>query len=247
MDNVIIRMENIHKSFGETQVLKGISMSVKRGEIVSIIGPSGSGKSTLLRCINQLEEINSGEIYVNECPMHVGTRSQNEMRKKIGMVFQNFNLFPHYRVIDNIVKPLQVVKKLSEDMALEIAVDILRKVKLEEKMNEYPSQLSGGQKQRVGIARTIAMGSEIILFDEPTSALDPEIASEVLNTIKALSKEGYTMVIVTHQISFAYEISDRIIFIDEGQICEESTPENIILSPQNDRTKRFLNAIKDIV
>ena len=247
MNDAVIRMENIHKAFGETQVLKGVSMSVRRGEIVSIIGPSGSGKSTLLRCINQLEEINLGEIYVNECPMHVKSKSQNEMRKKIGMVFQNFNLFPHYKVIENISKPLNVVKKVDNDEAREIAVEILKKVKLEEKANEYPAQLSGGQKQRVGIARTIAMGSEIILFDEPTSALDPEIAAEVLSTIKSLADEGFTMVIVTHQINFASEISDRIIFIDEGKICEQGAPEEIILSPKNERTKRFLNAIKGIV
>lgn len=247
MNDIVLEMNNIHKSFEQLEVLKGASMTVNRGEIVSIIGPSGSGKSTLLRCINQLEKINSGTIYVNGCPMHENSKAQNDMRKKIGMVFQNFNLFPHYNVLDNIVNPLKIVKKINKNEAENIAKKILKKVKLHDKFNSYPSQLSGGQKQRVGIARSIAMGSEIILFDEPTSALDPEIATEVLNTIKELADEGFTMIIVTHQINFAKEISDRIIFIDEGKICEEGKPEDIINTPKNERTKRFLNAINGII
>ncbi len=247
MKDVIIKMENIHKSFGNLEVLKGASMSVSRGEIISIIGPSGSGKSTLLRCISQLEKIDYGTIYVNECPMHENSKEQNDMRKKIGMVFQSFNLFPHYTVIDNIVNPLKVVKKITKNEAEEIAKKILKKVKLDDKFNSYPSQLSGGQKQRVSIARSIAMGSEIILFDEPTSALDLEIAAEVLNTIKELAVEGFTMIIVTHQINFAKEISDRIVFVDEGKICEEGKPEEILNNPKNERTKRFLNAINGII
>lgn len=246
MINNIIEINNIYKSFGDLEVLKGVSLSIKKGEIVSIIGSSGSGKSTLLRCINQLEKIDCGEIWVKKCLMDKKGKEQNEIRKKTGMVFQQFNLFPHYNVLDNIAKPLTIVNKMDRKKAEEVALNILKKVKLEDKKNNYPLQLSGGQKQRVAIAREIARGSEIILFDEPTSALDPELSCEVLNTIKSLATEGLTMIIVTHHISFAKEISDRIIFIDEGKICEEGTPEQVILNPNNERTKQFLNKINQM-
>jgi len=242
----IIEIKNIHKSYGDLRVLKGIDLSVKKGEIISIIGSSGSGKSTLLRCINRLEHIDSGEILIHQCPINKKSKMQKAMLKKTGMVFQQFNLFPHYTVLENISKPLKVTDKVSEANATKLASDTLKMVKLNEKMYNYPLQLSGGEKQRVAIARELAMGREIILFDEPTSALDPELAFEVLSTIKGLADTGCTMLIVTHHINFAKEISDRIIFIDNGTICEEGTPDQVILNPKNDRTKQFLNRINKL-
>lgn len=242
----IIDIVNIQKSFGDLRVLKGINLSIKKGEIISIIGSSGSGKSTLLRCINQLEQIDSGEILIQNCSTSQKSKMQKKMLKKTGMVFQQFNLFPHYSVLDNIAKPLSVANRVPKLEANKIALETLKMVKLEDKKDSYPLQLSGGQKQRVAIAREFAMGSEIILFDEPTSALDPELAFEVLNTIKSLADTGRTMLIVTHHINFAKEISDRIIFIDDGIICEEGTPDQVILNPQKDRTKQFLNRINKL-
>jgi len=245
MDNVleenIVDMKDVHKSFGDLKVLKGINLSIKKGEIISIIGSSGSGKSTLLRCINQLEKIDIGEIYIDKILVSKKGKKQKETLKKTGMVFQQFNLFPHYSVLENISRPLRTVNKLSKSEAESKAIKNLKLVKLSDKLNNYPLQLSGGQKQRVAISREVAMGSEIILFDEPTSALDPELAFEVLNTIKTLSDTGCTMLIVTHHINFAKEISDRIIFLDDGVICEEGKPENVLNNPQKERTKQFLN------
>lgn len=241
LEEKIIDIVDVHKSFGDLQVLKGINLSIKKGEIISIIGSSGSGKSTLLRCINQLEEIDSGEIYIDECPVNKKSKVQKETLKRTGMVFQHFNLFPHYSVLENIAKPLRIVNKLSKEEAKKIALESLEMVKLSDKIDSYPLQLSGGQKQRVAISREIAMGSEIILFDEPTSALDPELAFEVLNTIKTLSDTGRTMLIVTHHINFAKEISDRIIFLDDGVICEEGEPTQVLDHPKKERTKQFLN------
>ncbi len=225
----------------DLKVLKGINLNIKKGEIISIIGSSGSGKSTLLRCINQLEQIDSGEIYIDECPVNKKSKMQKETLKRTGMVFQHFNLFPHYSVLENIAKPLSIVNKLSKEEAKKIALESLEMVKLSDKIDSYPLQLSGGQKQRVAISREIAMGSEIILFDEPTSALDPELAFEVLNTIKTLSDTGRTMLIVTHHINFAKEISDRIIFLDDGVICEEGEPTQVLDHSKKERTKQFLN------
>ncbi|PLX31180.1 MAG: glutamine ABC transporter ATP-binding protein [Clostridiales bacterium] len=242
----MIEIIDIRKSFGDLEVLKGVSLSVKKGEIISIIGSSGSGKSTLLRCINQLEQIDSGEILIHKCSINKKSIHRKEMLKKTGMVFQQFNLFPHYNVLQNISKPLMTVNKFSKEKAYQLALDTLKTVKLEDKTDNYPLQLSGGQKQRVAIARELAMGCEIILFDEPTSALDPELAFEVLNTIKSLANSGRTMLIVTHHIDFAKEISDRILFIDDGIICEEGTPCQVILNPENDRTKQFLNKINKL-
>src|SRR6056297_609977 len=242
----IIDIIDIRKSFGALEVLKGVSLSIKKGEIISIIGSSGSGKSTLLRCINQLEQIDSGEILIHKCPINKKSISQKKILKKTGMVFQQFNLFPHYSVLENISKPLMTVNKISKVKADKLAIDTLKMVKLEDKTNNYPLQLSGGQKQRVAIARELAMGSEIILFDEPTSAIDPELAFEVLSTIKSLANTGRTMLIVTHHINFAKEISDRIVFIAEGTICEEGPPCQVILNPKNARTKQFLNKINKL-
>lgn len=236
----LIELKDVHKSFKDLEVLKGVSLKIFPGEIVAIIGTSGSGKSTLIRCINGLEEIQSGDILINGCSMIENKKHVRTMRKKIGMVFQNFNLFPHYTVLDNIIKPTIVVNKFNKEEATKLGESLLKKVKLEDKIYSYPSSLSGGQKQRVAIARALAMNPEIILFDEPTSALDPELAYEVLDTIKALADEGLTMIIVTHQIRFLSKLADRIIFVNDGVICEEGTPEYMLNNTENERLKRFL-------
>lgn len=243
----LIQLKDVHKSFGNLEVLKGISLKIFPGEIIAIIGTSGSGKSTLIRCINGLEEIQSGEILINGCSMSEGKKQARKMRKNIGMVFQNFNLFPHYTVLDNIIKPVLIVNKFSKVKATELGKSLLKKVKLEDKINSYPSSLSGGQKQRVAIARALAMNPQIILFDEPTSALDPELAYEVLDTIKALANEGLTMIIVTHQIRFLSKIADRIIFVNDGVICEQGTPKEILNNTKNERLKRFLMRLNENV
>lgn len=227
-ENIVLKLNNISKSFGGLNVLVDISLQVNKGDIFSIIGPSGSGKSTLLRCISGIEKIDSGSITING---------------SVGMVFQQFNLFPHYSVLENVFKPLIIVNKISKSEAEEIAFKLLKKVKLEDKVNSYPSKLSGGQKQRVAIARALAMNPRIMLFDEPTSALDPELTIEVLQTIKELSKEDMTMIIVTHEMNFAKEISNRTIFMDKGKIVEEGSSEKVFLSPENNRTKEFLTRI----
>jgi ABC-type polar amino acid transport system ATPase subunit len=236
----LIEIKNICKSFENLEVLKGISLTISKGEIVAVIGTSGSGKSTLIRCINGLEEIQSGEILIDGCSINKNRKKAREIRKKVGMVFQSFNLFPHYTVLENITKPCIISNNADRKNAEEIAREMLKKVKLEDKTDCYPSTLSGGQKQRVAIARALALEPEIVLFDEPTSALDPELAYEVLDTIRDLANEGLTMVIVTHQIKFISRLADRIVFIDEGQICEAGTPEEILNNTSNERLRKFL-------
>ena len=235
-----IQLKNIQKYFGDLHVLKGIDLTVDAGEILAIIGSSGSGKSTLLRCINQLESITEGEIWVDHVLLNKKGKKQIEIRKTIAMVFQQFNLFPHMTVLENVMKPTITVNKVSKEEAEKRAKLLMKKVKLEDKINQYPNQLSGGQQQRVAIARALAMNPKVVLFDEPTSALDPELVGEVLETIKELANEGLTMMIVTHELQFAKEIATRVIYMDDGQICEEGTAEEIFLYPKQERTKQFL-------
>ncbi|MBQ7232936.1 MAG: amino acid ABC transporter ATP-binding protein [Bacillales bacterium] len=239
----MIKIKNIHKKFGKSEVLKGINLHVHPQEVVVVIGPSGSGKSTLLRCVNALEHFHQGEIEV--CGITVSPKSKelNELRKKVGMVFQHFHLFPHRTVIDNItLAPIQVLKQ-SKKEAESKAIALLEKVGLAEKKDVYPSSLSGGQKQRVAIARALAMEPKVMLFDEPTSALDPEMVGEVLAVMKNLAEEGMTMMIVTHEMGFAREVADRVIFMDEGIIMEENVPNVFFEHPQNERAKAFLSKV----
>lgn len=237
----MIKVNHLHKQFGQLSVLKGVNLEVKPGEVVVILGVSGSGKSTLLRCINRLEEPTSGEIWLEG--QQVTAANINEIRKQVGMVFQQFNLFPHKTALQNITMSPIKVKKMDPKEAVEMAERLLEKVGLRDKAESYPSQLSGGQKQRVAIARALAMEPKVMLFDEPTSALDPEIVSEVLNVMRQLAKEGMTMVVVTHEMGFAREVADRVIFVDQGIIVEEGTPEQFFTNPQNERTKAFLSKI----
>lgn len=239
----MIKVVNLHKYFGELEVLKGVNNEIKKGEVVCIIGPSGSGKSTFLRCLNLLEEPTKGEIYVDGVSLVERRKDINKMRQKMGMVFQQFNLFPHKTVMQNITMAPIKLKGLSEEQAKGKAVELLRKVGMPDKEDVYPNRLSGGQKQRVAIARALAMDPEIMLFDEPTSALDPEMVGEVLNVMKDLAQEGMTMVVVTHEMGFAREVADRILFMDEGIIYEEGTPEDIFKNPQKTRTKAFLSKV----
>ncbi|HML37590.1 MAG TPA: amino acid ABC transporter ATP-binding protein [Bacillota bacterium] len=249
----IIKVENLHKSFHSLHVLKGIDLEVKKGEIVSVIGPSGSGKSTLLRCLNHLEVADKGSIsfegqYIAKAdPAGKAVYKSNKevlaICSSLGMVFQNFNLFPHKSVIQNIIEAPVMVKGVSKEAATAKAVELLDKVGLLEKKDAYPNQLSGGQKQRVAIARALAMEPEIMLFDEPTSALDPELIGEVLQVIKKLAEERMTMVIVTHEMNFAREISDRIIFMDDGQIVASGAPDDIFINPEHPRIQTFLNKV----
>jgi len=249
----MIKIENISKSFGSLKVLKDLSLEIKAGEVVVVIGPSGSGKSTLLRCMNYLEKIDSGKIYidgellgfkeVNGKLVKAPAKDIYKIRENIGMVFQRFNLFPHMTVLENIIEAPVLVKKISKQEATERALKLLRKVGLEEKANSYPSQLSGGQQQRVAIARALAMEPKIMLFDEPTSALDPELVGEVLAVMKELAKEGMTMVVVTHEMGFAREVADRVLFMDDGRIVEEGPPSQIFTNPQHPRTRGFLAKI----
>lgn len=236
-------MTNLKKSYGNLEVLKSIDLQVTEGEVVCLIGPSGSGKSTLLRCLNMLEEVTSGEVVVNDFKLTDKKNDINKIRENIGMVFQHFNLFPHLTVLENITLAPVDLKKATPQQAKEKALQLLDRVGLKDKANENPSKLSGGQKQRVAIARALAMNPDIMLFDEPTSALDPEMVGEVLNVIKQLAQEGMTMVIVTHEMGFAREVADRVIFMDNGYIVEEGTPQEIFGNPQNDRTKDFLNKV----
>ncbi|WP_274365474.1 amino acid ABC transporter ATP-binding protein [Paenibacillus thermotolerans] len=239
----MIRVENINKSFGKHHVLKNINLEVRQKEVVVIIGPSGSGKSTLLRCLNRLESYDTGDIAVEGASLNVKDSELNRIRTEIGMVFQSFNLFPHLRVIDNItLAPLQV-RKQSKETAVAKAMELLTKVGLAEKANAFPASLSGGQAQRVAIARALAMEPKIMLFDEPTSALDPEMVGEVLAVMKQLASEGMTMVVVTHEMGFAREVGDRVVFMDQGVILEQGTPEQLFDTPQNDRTKLFLSKV----
>ena len=239
----MIYVNNLHKYFGENEVLKGVNEHIKKGEVVVVIGPSGSGKSTFLRCLNLLEEPTNGEIIFEGKNITDKNIDINKMREKMGMVFQQFNLFPHKTVLDNItISPINVKKKSKKD-AEEKANELLKRVGLLEKANAYPASLSGGQKQRIAIARALAMEPDVMLFDEPTSALDPEMVGEVLNVMKDLAKEGMTMVVVTHEMGFAKEVGDRILFMDGGNIVEQGTPEEIFKNPKNPRTIDFLSKV----
>ena len=237
----MIEVKNLVKNFGDLQVLKGITQTFSDGEVVCIIGPSGSGKSTFLRCINLLDQPTGGTISIDG--EQITEKNINTVRQRMGMVFQNFNLFPHMTVLDNVaVGPIQV-KKTPNAEAKELAARLLKSVGLSDKETSYPSSLSGGQKQRVAIARALAMEPEVILFDEPTSALDPEMVGEVLDVMKGLAHSGMTLLIVTHEMGFAREVADRVLFIDEGIVMEEGTPAQIFSAPQNPRTKEFLSKI----
>lgn len=239
----MIDLINVKKEFYGNEVLKGINLTVKKGEVIVIIGPSGTGKSTLLRCINQLEQVTSGDIKVEGKSIFSKNQNINDLRQKIGMVFQHFNLFPHLTVLQNVTIAPTKLKKEDKKVAEERAISLLDRVGLKDKSDCFPGQLSGGQQQRVAIARTLAMSPDVILFDEPTSALDPEMVGEVLQVMKELAKEGMTMVIVTHEMGFAKEVSDKIVFMDEGNILEEGSPEEIFDNPKNDRTKEFLQKV----
>jgi ABC-type polar amino acid transport system ATPase subunit len=239
----VIKVVNLHKYFGSLEVLKGVTTEIKKNEVVCVIGPSGSGKSTFLRCLNLLEEPTSGEIFIDGISLIEHRKNINQLRQKVGMVFQQFNLFPHMTVMDNIILGPVKLKKIPREQAQNKAMELLRKVGLPDKDNEYPNRLSGGQKQRVAIARALAMDPEIMLFDEPTSALDPEMVGEVLNVMKQLAEEGMTMLVVTHEMGFAREVADRILFMDEGIIAEEGTPDEIFSSPKKERTKSFLSKV----
>ena len=240
---MIIQIENLHKYFGELEVLKGINTTIKEKEVVCVIGPSGSGKSTFLRCINLLEQVTEGKVIVDGYDLTDPTTDINMVRTEVGMVFQRFNLFPHKTVLENIMLAPMKVRKQTAEEAKKLSLDLLAKVGLEDKANEYPKRLSGGQMQRVAIARALAMNPKIMLFDEPTSSLDPELVGEVLTVMKQLAKEGMTMVVVTHEMGFAREVADRVLFMDEGIIMEEGKPVDIFSNPQNPRTKEFLNKI----
>ena len=239
----MLLIKNLHKYFGENQVLKGVDEEVKKGEVLVLIGPSGSGKSTFLRCLNLLEKPTSGEIIFEGQGITEKKCDINKIREKMGMVFQQFNLFPHKTVLENIIMAPIKVKKIPKEKAIEKANELLKKVGLLDKANAYPSSLSGGQKQRIAIARALAMEPDVMLFDEPTSALDPEMVGEVLNVMKDLAKEGMTMVVVTHEMGFAKEVASRVIFMDNGNIVEEGKPEEIFTKPKNSRTREFLSKV----
>ncbi len=239
----MIKIKGLHKNFGSLEVLKGIDLHIKLGEVVVIIGPSGSGKSTLLRCINLLEDITSGTVIVDNLDLKDKNTDINFIRTEVGMVFQQFNLFPHMTAMENVTLGPIKVRKMPKKDAQKFGLELLRKVGLEDKANVYPDQLSGGQKQRVAIARSLALTPKAMLFDEPTSALDPELVGEVLEVMKALVLEGMTMVVVSHEMGFAREVAHRVIFMDEGVIVEENTPEEIFSNPQNDRTRSFLGKV----
>ena len=239
----MIKVVDLHKSFNDNEVLCGIDEHIDDGEVVVVIGPSGSGKSTFLRCLNLLEKPNSGEIYVDGEIINSGKVDVNKVRQKMGMVFQHFNLFPHLSVMENIILAPTRVKKIPKADAIKKGQELLKIVGLEDKADAYPAQLSGGQKQRIAIARSLAMEPEIMLFDEPTSALDPEMVGEVLDVMKRLAKSGMTMVVVTHEMGFAREVGNRVLFMDEGVIIERGTPEDIFDNAQNERTKQFLSKV----
>ncbi len=238
----MIEIENLHKSFGEAHILKGIDLSIAAQEVVVIIGPSGSGKSTLLRCMNYLEEPTEGKITVDGIELS-GEANINKVRTEVGMVFQRFNLFPHMTVLDNITLAPQKVRKMARNEAETLAHELLGKVGLADKADAYPEQLSGGQQQRVAIARALAMRPKVMLFDEPTSALDPEMVGEVLDVMRSLAESGMTMVVVTHEMGFAREVGDRLLFVDEGRIIEQGTPKEVFEHPREERTKLFLSKV----
>ena len=239
----MIKVKNLKKQFGNNVVLKDISVAIEKGEVVSVIGPSGSGKSTFLRCINGLEEFDGGHIFVDNEDMADKNLNIDKLREKIGMVFQSFNLFPHLTVLENIILAPVTLKKMHKEEAKIKAKELLKKVGLEEKADFYPSSLSGGQKQRVAIARALAMNPEAMLFDEPTSALDPEMVGEVLQVMKSLAKDGMTMIVVTHEMGFAREVCDRVIFMADGEIVEQGSPNDVFLNPQHERTQNFLKVL----
>ena len=239
----MINVENLSKNFGDLKVLKNISTTINKGEIISIIGPSGSGKSTFLRCINKLEEPTEGHIYIDGMDLMDKKTDINKIRERVGMVFQHFNLFPNMTVLENLTLSPIMVKKESKEEAEKYASYLLEKVGLSDKSNSYPAQLSGGQKQRIAIARALAMKPEVILFDEPTSALDPEMIKEVLDVMRDLAKEGMTMLIVTHEMGFARNVGNRILFMDNGEIIEDCSPKNFFENPTNERIKDFLNKV----
>ncbi|PHI17185.1 amino acid ABC transporter ATP-binding protein [Fusobacterium polymorphum] len=239
----MINVENLSKNFGDLKVLKNISTTINKGEIISIIGPSGSGKSTFLRCINKLEEPTEGHIYIDGMDLMDKNTDINKIRERVGMVFQHFNLFPNMTVLENLTLSPIMVKKESKEEAEKYASYLLEKVGLSDKASSYPTQLSGGQKQRIAIARALAMKPEVILFDEPTSALDPEMIKEVLDVMRDLAKEGMTMLIVTHEMGFARNVGNRILFMDNGEIIEDCSPKDFFENPTNDRIKDFLNKV----
>lgn len=242
-DNIKIHVEKLKKNFGRLQVLKDINIDIHEGEVVVVIGPSGSGKSTFLRCLNKLEFSTAGKILVNGYDINDKKVDINHVRENIGMVFQHFNLFPNLTVLDNITLAPVKLKKMTKEQAREAGMKLLTRVGLESKANVYPQQLSGGQKQRVAIARALAMNPSIMLFDEPTSALDPEMVGEVLSVMQELAKGGMTMVVVTHEMGFAREVADRVVFMDGGYIIEEGTPDEVLKNPKQERTISFLNKV----
>ena len=239
----MIKVKNLHKTFGDLKVLAGIDEHITQGEVVVVIGPSGSGKSTFLRCLNLLEKPTEGEIFIDDEQINSKKANVNLIRQKMGMVFQQFNLFPHLTIIDNITLAPVLLKKMSKEDAVKKGMELLSRVGLADKADAYPNQLSGGQKQRVAIARALAMEPEIMLFDEPTSALDPEMVGEVLDVMKDLAKSGMTMVVVTHEMGFAREVGTRVIFMDQGVVMESGTPDEVFGNPQNERTVKFLSKV----
>lgn len=240
---VKVKTTGLKKSFGDNEVLKGIDIEIKEGEVVCVIGPSGSGKSTFLRCLNKLEDITGGQVIIDDFDITDKKTDINKVRENIGMVFQHFNLFPHKTVRENVMLAPVTLKKATKDEAAKRADELLKRVGILDKGDAYPDELSGGQKQRVAIARSLAMNPDIMLFDEPTSALDPEMVGEVLDTMKELAAQGMTMIVVTHEMGFAREVSDRVVFMDGGYIVEEGTPDAVINHPQEARTKDFLSKV----
>ncbi|VEF46858.1 glutamine ABC transporter ATP-binding protein [Bacillus freudenreichii] len=241
--DTIIRVNKLHKSFGSLHVLQGVDLEVKKREVVVLIGASGSGKSTFLRCLNFLEMKDSGEIYLEDSQIDTKKDNLNKVREQVGMVFQHFNLFPHMTVLENTIEAPVHVKGMSKQDATEIAEEYLKKVGLLDKANNYPGTLSGGQKQRVAIARALTMKPKVMLFDEPTSALDPELVGEVLSVMKSLAEEGMTMVVVTHEMGFAREVADKVVYLDEGRIVEQGTPDQIFGNAKEERTREFLSKV----
>lgn len=242
----MVRLENIHKHFGKLHILKGINLQVNKGDVLVILGPSGSGKTTLLRCINYLERPDEGKISVGDFSIQSGHQTKRDiltLRRKTAMIFQNYNLFKNKTALENVMEGLIAVKKIPKEVAREKSINLLKKVGLSEKIDAYPSQLSGGQQQRVGIARALALNPDVILLDEPTSALDPELVGEVLSVIKEIACEGITMIIVTHEMGFARDVANRIVFMDRGVIVEQGNPEDIFVNAKEERTKQFLKRI----
>lgn len=242
----MIQLEQISKSFGKQEVLQSIDLQVKKGEVVVILGPSGSGKTTLLRCINYLEKPDAGQITIGDLKVHTKHPTKKEihaLRQQTAMVFQQYNLFKHKTALENVMEGLTIVRKMPKDKARAISIQVLEKVGLGNKLDHYPVQLSGGQQQRVGIARALALNPEVILFDEPTSALDPELVGEVLSVIRKIAKEGITMIVVTHEMDFARDVANHVVFMDGGLVVEEGTPEEIFQRPKEERTRQFLSRI----